>query len=93
MHNVLTSHIQLNSWTAFFLEIKQTKMTSAGLLQRQALDLSYYYFSVHPASSAGKIQLFTSKDHFNVIGTKHFILDATSTVLVRKGLEITRTGC
>jgi len=48
---------------------------------------------VHRASSTGKIPLFTAKDHFNIIGTKHFIPAATSTAIIRKGLGIIRTGC
>lgn len=88
-----SGHVLLNSSTAFLVEIKQTKMTSTGQQQKPAHRLSSQCFSVHPASSTGKIPLFTSKDCFNTIGTKHFIPAATSTAIIRKGLGILRTGC
>lgn len=68
-------------------------MTSVGWQQKQALDLSSWGFSVHPARSTGKIPLFTSKDYFNIIATKHSIPASTSSAIVRKGLGITRTEC
>lgn len=39
------------------------------------------------------IYVFTSKDHFKIMGTKHFIPAATSTTVIRKGLRIIRTRC
>lgn len=37
--------------------------------------------------------IFTSKDHFKILGTKHLIPAATSTVVTRKELRIIRIRC
>lgn len=37
--------------------------------------------------------VFTSKDHFKILGTKHLIPAATDTTVTRKRLRIIRTRC
>jgi len=47
---------------------------------------------LYPASSTGKIALFTYKDHFSIIGAKHFIPLSTSATIIRKEWEIVEAG-
>lgn len=83
-------------WSCIFLWIK----ASQDDLHRIAAERSTWSVFLVLLSASCQLHwknsafyIFTSKDHFKITGTKHFIPAATSTTVIRTGSRIIRMRC